>query len=613
MKYPSAVPRSFPSLLLVLVLGFVAAPAATQGATLETLGERELDGLLPAFLIDSSGFILPKDFPLAAQGPDSPMRVAPLFPMFKSQWLSKKFVGVTVPAKYLGSSDEIRQASSQIRTIRLEDGKRLVPYFHKGTLYGIRDDIRVTNVRSTTVGISFTFGGGETLNLGEEFVIGSSIQLGGTTIHAGGERGLNLGNSVNQVFHGLDLAVTGDKAEELIAKTALFTPYIRQALAANAAESALASTGAPLTVYNQRFELAPDYRSPELRARIDRAHLSKELTGALRNLRENLPPEAKWRTDLAKEVGSATIVNDPDASALIQSACDYLAQVYELPADVWPKCRIAATWQPNAWAYPGGDIFITAGLLGILSDLDSVLLVLGHEIGHVAARHTTKRMPYVNALNYTANGIGIAVSTAAAVTSLGGGLGLLGDVTFLTWYPQAMASSLITSAAANAGMKVLFFAPLAALMAHSRGAEWQADRLGHETALAAGADQSQIHRGWGEFSSYVSRYFGVTDSAVARLMADHPDGQDRHEAIEERFSDGRYDALRPYQAANRLAPDFYAAYQRLHAEFTPGATQFGEQILRKRGEGNPLPQEYAAASLLAPAGRCIHYALGGAH
>ncbi|MCM2322118.1 MAG: M48 family metalloprotease [Oligoflexia bacterium] len=611
MKYVSTISLSI--LTLLSVLTFIAAPSPTQGATLETLSESDLDGLLPAFLIDGSGFVLPKDFPLAAQGPDSPLRVTPLFPMFKSQWLSKKFVGVTVPGKYLQSSDEIRQASTQIRAIRLEDGKRLVPYFHKGTLYGIRDDIRVTNVRSTTVGLSFTFGGGETLNLGEEFVIGSSIQFGGTTTHVGGERGLNLGSSLNQIFHGIDLAVSGDKAEELITKTALFTPYIRQALAANAAQSAIASDDAPLTVYNQRFELAPDYRSPELRARIDRAHLSTELNRALEKLRENMPREAKWRTDLAKEIGSATIVNDPDANALIQSACDYLAQVYELPAEVWPKCRIAATWQPNAWAYPGGDIFITAGLLGILSDLDSVLLVLGHEIGHVAARHTTKRMPYVNALNYTANGIGIAVNTAAVVTSLGGGMGLLGDVTFLTWYPQAMASSLITGAAANAGMKVLTFAPIAALMAHSRGAEWQADRLGHETALAAGADQSQVHRGWGEFSDYIRRYFGVNDSAMAKVMADHPDAQDRQEAIEERYSDGRFDALRPYQAANRLSSEVYAAYQRLHAEFAPGATHFGEQILRKRGGGNPLPQEYAAASLLAPAGRCIHYALGGAH
>ncbi|MCD8540005.1 MAG: M48 family metalloprotease, partial [Leadbetterella sp.] len=45
----------------------------------------------------------------------------------------------------------------------------------------------------------------------------------------------------------------------------------------------------------------------------------------------------------------------------------------------------------NAFALPGGQIFITAGLLGRLKSEDQLAGVLGHEVGHVAARHSAKR------------------------------------------------------------------------------------------------------------------------------------------------------------------------------------------------------------------------------
>ena len=45
----------------------------------------------------------------------------------------------------------------------------------------------------------------------------------------------------------------------------------------------------------------------------------------------------------------------------------------------------------NAFAVPGGYVYITRQLLGLMNDEAELAFVLGHEIGHVAARHADKR------------------------------------------------------------------------------------------------------------------------------------------------------------------------------------------------------------------------------
>lgn len=46
----------------------------------------------------------------------------------------------------------------------------------------------------------------------------------------------------------------------------------------------------------------------------------------------------------------------------------------------------------NAFAMPGGQIFITAGLLKRLENENQIAGVLGHEVGHVVARHSAAQM-----------------------------------------------------------------------------------------------------------------------------------------------------------------------------------------------------------------------------
>ncbi|MBA3836407.1 MAG: peptidase M48 Ste24p, partial [Zymomonas sp.] len=45
----------------------------------------------------------------------------------------------------------------------------------------------------------------------------------------------------------------------------------------------------------------------------------------------------------------------------------------------------------NAFAVPGGYVYVTRGLLALANDEAELAGVLGHEVGHVAARHSRKR------------------------------------------------------------------------------------------------------------------------------------------------------------------------------------------------------------------------------
>lgn len=46
----------------------------------------------------------------------------------------------------------------------------------------------------------------------------------------------------------------------------------------------------------------------------------------------------------------------------------------------------------NAFAAPGGYIYITRGLLAMLNSEAEIATVLGHELGHVSARHSARQM-----------------------------------------------------------------------------------------------------------------------------------------------------------------------------------------------------------------------------
>jgi predicted Zn-dependent protease len=68
-----------------------------------------------------------------------------------------------------------------------------------------------------------------------------------------------------------------------------------------------------------------------------------------------------------------------------------LAAVSERPELPW-TFRVVDDPTPNAFALPGGFIFVTRGMLGLMMNESELASVLGHEIGHVTARHSVSMM-----------------------------------------------------------------------------------------------------------------------------------------------------------------------------------------------------------------------------
>jgi predicted Zn-dependent protease len=68
----------------------------------------------------------------------------------------------------------------------------------------------------------------------------------------------------------------------------------------------------------------------------------------------------------------------------------------------------------NAFALPGGPVFITTGLLSQLDEEDEVAGVLAHEIVHVLARHGAERMAQSELTNGLVGAVGVASGNANA-------------------------------------------------------------------------------------------------------------------------------------------------------------------------------------------------------
>ncbi len=64
----------------------------------------------------------------------------------------------------------------------------------------------------------------------------------------------------------------------------------------------------------------------------------------------------------------------------------------------------------NAFALPGGQIFITEALFRLLTSEDQLAGVLGHEIGHVVGRHSNEQMATSGLWSGIAQGVGILLS-----------------------------------------------------------------------------------------------------------------------------------------------------------------------------------------------------------
>jgi len=92
--------------------------------------------------------------------------------------------------------------------------------------------------------------------------------------------------------------------------------------------------------------------------------------------------------------------------ATIQAALDQIARPVLAVArrtDLAWTFRVINTADVNAFAVPGGHIYVTRGLIEHATRYDQLAGVLGHEIGHVDLRHSAKQMEQAQAASLGVN------------------------------------------------------------------------------------------------------------------------------------------------------------------------------------------------------------------
>jgi len=176
--------------------------------------------------------------------------------------------------------------------------------------------------------------------------------------------------------------------------------------------------------------------------------------------------EAKLGAEAAAEVEQQVgLVQAPELQQYVAAIGERLVERgSKLRRDVTYRVQVVDMEAPNAFALPGGYVYVSRGLLALLNSEDELASVIGHEIGHVSARHhlnhALQQTPFIPVR--LATGIG---AIAAGIISPG-----LGHV---------------VNAVGSAPGSLY-------LASHSRGQEEEADEIGQQLVADAGWDPRAI-------------------------------------------------------------------------------------------------------------------------
>jgi predicted Zn-dependent protease len=214
---------------------------------------------------------------------------------------------------------------------------------------------------------------------------------------------------------------------------------------------------------------------------------------------------------------AATIgeVDDSGLQQYVQTLGQRMAVDSERPDLPW-TFRVLDDPTPNAFAFPGGYIFITRGLVGLMGNEAELVSVLGHEIGHVTARHSVIMMSRAQAAQIGL-GIGSMISPELAQFSdvLAGGLSLL-------------------------------------FLSYGRDAERQADDLGFGYALDHGYDVREMVN---VFAALQRAGDLAGHSPLPEWAASHPEPAERIQLIETKLA-----ALDQSLERSRVGTDEYLGH-----------------------------------------------------
>ncbi len=192
----------------------------------------------------------------------------------------------------------------------------------------------------------------------------------------------------------------------------------------------------------------------------------------------------------ASIVAQMGVVEDTALQRYVSDLGLRLARSSERPNLPW-TFRVVDDPIINAFALPGGYIYISRGILAHFNSEAELASVLGHEIGHVTARHSVQQLS-----KQQLGQIGLGVAQIAA-PQLGQFLGV-----------------------AAAGLELLF-------LKFSRDDENQADRLGLRYMRRGGYDPREMVKVY----QMLERVSAASGSRVPDWQSTHPNPVDRQERI----------------------------------------------------------------------------------
>lgn len=151
------------------------------------------------------------------------------------------------------------------------------------------------------------------------------------------------------------------------------------------------------------------------------------------------------------------LVQDRDVEAFVNMLGRAMAS-NTTRSDLDWQFRVVDSRQVNAFALPGGFIYVNRGLIERADNVSELAGVLGHEIGHVTRRHSVHQMEKAQKTN-------IGVSVLCTLTSI--------------------CSGAVGQVAINVGGSLM-------MAKHSRQAEQEADSEAVINTIAAGIDPDGI-------------------------------------------------------------------------------------------------------------------------
>src|SRR5580704_18093945 len=208
----------------------------------------------------------------------------------------------------------------------------------------------------------------------------------------------------------------------------------------------------------------------------------------------SIDKEMAWGKQLADEVArESKIDDDPILGEFVNRVGQNLVRSSD--AKVPFTFKVIDGEEMNAFALPGGYVFVYTGLIKLASEEDEFAGALAHEIAHVAARHMTCRASEEK-----------IARTAGIIPSIV--LGPLGGA--------------LARQAANAAIPMTF-------RSFSRHDEAEAEYLGVQYMYAAGYDPT----GAVSIFEKLEALQKTKPGAVARVLATHPMSSDRIDKTEQ--------------------------------------------------------------------------------